>query len=627
MDFLFNYTSSFRGAMKTNITKRILYFLFPIIPALFFLQSCDIFEPDGNLDTEIIRKGSYFYLLDRSSVSLLMLDYQLNELKRWNLLPVTNDSSLQGITFDGTYLWISSAGNADKIFQIDASTDSLVVLNSFSAPPSGQGTIRDLAWVGGRLWTINSGSTTYSTPARLYEVNPLGGNILTTIDIPTPEPRGLTYINGYSNVYGSSLEAGLYFTDTDKDYVYRYRMDRPYFDTVFSTPIPPRGLFTRFPAGLTFDGTKFWILNSSDVSDILYKTSYNGILEESFQLPYSNPGPIVWTDIDVRKGIPPSIVALLPTSGAQGATLEVDVFGGGFKAGLGTVANFGTGIQVNSVTFVLQTQLRVNISIAPDAPLGKRNVKITNPNGQFAQLDSAFEVTQTTTTSYLWLADQAAGQRYLYKIRLTDTAVVKEWQTSDVTSDGAQGVAFDGTNIWLIASLTTRSLFKIDVSGSSLTTLSTVPLSSIVGGTMRGIVWHQGFMWIAVSGNGKIYKVNPSDGAILDSISSPGAEPRGICFANNNLYCNDTSIDSAFVYNFSTNTWTSAFATPTPPGGTTGNRFATGFAYDGQTFWMANSTGDYDQVFNLSMTGAVLRYFNGPRLGTAQLTGIVVTQE
>ena len=55
-----------------------------------------------------------------------MLDYQLRELKRWNLLPVTNDSSLQGITFDGTYLWISSAGSTDKIFQIDASADSLL---------------------------------------------------------------------------------------------------------------------------------------------------------------------------------------------------------------------------------------------------------------------------------------------------------------------------------------------------------------------------------------------------------------------------------------------------------------------------------------------------------------------
>ena len=284
-----------------------------------------------------------------------------------------------------------------------------------------------------------------------------------------PEPRALSYITGYLNVYGSGLEAGLYFTDTDKDYVYRYRMDRPYFDTLFSTPIPPRGLFTRYSARLTFDRTKFWIINSSDVSDILYKTSLFGIVEESFQLPYSDPGPIVWADVDVRKGISPSILALLPVSAKRGATIDVDIFGGGFKPGTGTTADFGTGIQINSVSFVLQTQLRINITIAIDAPLGKRNVKITNPNGQSAKLDSAFEVTQTSsTTPYLWIADQTLGppsQRYLYKIKLTDTTVVQEWKTSDVTADGVQGIAFDGTNFWLCASGTARSLFKIDVSG------------------------------------------------------------------------------------------------------------------------------------------------------------------
>ncbi len=608
--------------MKIKVTKTVIYLL--LIISSF---ACEIFEPDGTNDTIIIPHKSFFYLLERSSVSLLMLDSQLKEVKRWNLMPITNDSSLQGITFDGTYLWISSAGSADKIFQIDASTDSLHVLNSFDAPPAGQGTIRDLTWFGGSLWAINSGSTTYNTQARLYEINPTNGIVLKTIDIPTPEPRALTYLNGYSNVYGSGLEAGLYFTDTDKDYVYYYRLDRPHFDTLFTTPIPPRGLFTRYPAGLTFDGNKFWIVNSSDVSDILYKTSYSGIVEESFQLPYSDPGPIVWANVDVRKGVSPSIVAILPVSGAQGTTIDIDVFGGGFKPGTNTSADFGSGIQINSVSFVLQTQLRVNLTIAADALLGKRTVKIINPDGQTAILDSAFEVTQTTTVPYLWLADQALGQRYLYKIRLTDTTVVKEWQTSDVTADGVQGVAFDGTNFWLSSSGTTRSLFKIDVSGTTLATLSTISLPNIIGGTLRGVVWQQGFMWQAVSGIGKIYKINPSNGAIQDSISSPGVEPRGICFANGILYCNDTSLDSVYAYNFSSGIWTGMFATPTPPGGSTSNRFATGLAFDGQTFWIANSTGDYDQIFNLSTTGSILRMFNGPRLGVAQLTGIVVTTE
>ena len=91
-----------------------------------------------------------------------------------------------------------------------------------------------------------------------------------------------------------------------------------------------------------------------------------------------------------------------------------------------------------------------------------------------------------------------------------------------------------------------------------------------------------------MSTTGKIYQINPSNGALLDTINSPGIEPRGICFVNGILHCNDTSSDSVYAYNFSTETWTSQFATPTPIGGTTTNRFATGFAFDGQTFWIAN---------------------------------------
>lgn len=158
-----------------------------------------------------------------------------------------------------------------------------------------------------------------------------------------------------------------------------------------------------------------------------------------------------------------------------------------------------------------------------------------------------------------------------------------------------------------------------------------MPRSSIAApptaGTLRGIAWNNGTMWLAVSGTGsaKIYNLNPTTGAVLDSINTPGVEPRGIAFVNGQLYCNDTSLDMVYVYSTLNASWTGAFATPTPPGGTTGNRFATGLTWDGTNFWIANSTNNFDHVFRLSATGTILQYFTAPGVGLAQLSGLVYT--
>jgi len=591
------------------------------------IQGCNIFDYDGDEESLLNPRGGYFYMLERSSNALIMMDAQLRELKRWELTSTIEGTSTQGITFDGQFLWISSAGSTDKIFQLDASGDTLVVIKSFDAPPQKRGTVRDISWDGNSLWAINSGSSTYKIPATLYELNPADGSIRSEIVVPSPEPRALSFVKSYTDVYNRGPIQGLYYSDVDKDYIYSYRYDRPFFDTLFSTPTPPRGNFTRFIAGVTHDGANFWLVNSSDVSDILYKISYRGLVLDQFDLPYSQPGPIVWSDVDVRKGLPPVIVAVSPNTGLVGSTFDVEVYGNGFKPGAALSADFGAGITINSVTFILNTQLRVNITISANASPGKRDVVIINPDGVQARLDSAFEITQTLLTPYLWVADQASGQRYLYKIRLTDTTVVQEWATSDLTSDGMQGVAYDGTDIWLCASNVTRTIYKVDVSGASLGIHSSFP-APVVGGTLRGMTYENNFLWLAVSGlsgAGYIFKLDPVSGAVVDTIQTPGAEVRGIVFVSGQLYCNDTTIDSVFIYNNLTKTWTSQFATPTPPGGTTSNRFATGLTHDGQNFWIANSTGDFDQIFNVSSTGAILRYFDAPRKGAAQITGIVYT--
>ncbi len=125
----------------------------------------------------------------------------------------------------------------------------------------------------------------------------------------------------------------------------------------------------------------------------------------------------------------------------------------------------------------------------------------------------------------------------------------------------------------------------------------------------------------------RIYIIDTLTGSVTDSIPTPGTEGRGIVFANGDLYCNDRLIDSVFVYDAGTETWTAVFATPTPPGGTDLNRYATGMTWDGINFWIVNSTGDYDYIFQVTVDGTVLQTYELPDRGTVtQPTGIVFTQ-
>ena len=124
-----------------------------------------------------------------------------------------------------------------------------------------------------------------------------------------------------------------------------------------------------------------------------------------------------------------------------------------------------------------------------------------------------------------------------------------------------------------------------------------------------------------------IYKLNPTTGAVLDSIVAPGTTgARGLVFANGMLYCNDR--DSKLIYSCDplVKLWSSAFAEPAPPAGTTST---TGMFFTGTNFWMANSGGtnaSSDVLLEVSTTGTTIRYFSAPNAGAGQPSGIVYCQ-
>jgi prepilin-type N-terminal cleavage/methylation domain-containing protein len=97
----------------------------------------------------------------------------------------------------------------------------------------------------------------------------------------------------------------------------------------------------------------------------------------------------------------PGVTAANPNSTGRGVSNQnVLITGSNFVNGAGLAASFsGTGITVNSTTWNSATQLTANINVAANAPLGSRDVTVTNPDGGRATATNAFSVVAPTIVS------------------------------------------------------------------------------------------------------------------------------------------------------------------------------------------------------------------------------------
>jgi hypothetical protein len=88
----------------------------------------------------------------------------------------------------------------------------------------------------------------------------------------------------------------------------------------------------------------------------------------------------------------PVISSISPTTGTAGTSLaNFTIYGSNFTA-TSTLSFSGSGIAVSSYSTRTASQMTAGISIASSASAGKRNVIVTNPDGQSATLANAFSV-------------------------------------------------------------------------------------------------------------------------------------------------------------------------------------------------------------------------------------------
>jgi hypothetical protein len=97
----------------------------------------------------------------------------------------------------------------------------------------------------------------------------------------------------------------------------------------------------------------------------------------------------------------PTVTSTSPSSRAQGVVSQnVTVNGTGFVTGAGLAATFsGTGVTVNSTTFVSATQVTANITVASNATVSARDVTVTNPDAGNATCTGCFTVNAAPTVT------------------------------------------------------------------------------------------------------------------------------------------------------------------------------------------------------------------------------------
>jgi hypothetical protein len=97
----------------------------------------------------------------------------------------------------------------------------------------------------------------------------------------------------------------------------------------------------------------------------------------------------------------PTATSTNPSSRAQGTSNQtVAIKGTNFESGTGLAASFsGTGITVNSTSFVSSTEVTANVTIASNASTGARNVTVTNPDTTSATGSGVFTINAAPTVS------------------------------------------------------------------------------------------------------------------------------------------------------------------------------------------------------------------------------------
>ncbi|GAI89875.1 unnamed protein product, partial [marine sediment metagenome] len=104
-----------------------------------------------------------------------------------------------------------------------------------------------------------------------------------------------------------------------------------------------------------------------------------------------------------------------------------------------------------------------------------------------------------------------------------------------------QGLAWDGEYLWNVDSYE-KEIYKIDSSNGDV--LQTIPC---LVDDPTGLAFGNDYLWLADNDDDKIYMINPSNGKIVGSKDSPGTDPQGLAWNGEKLLNADARYDKIYI--------------------------------------------------------------------------------
>jgi hypothetical protein len=181
-----------------------------------------------------------------------------------SILSSVSDSILKpsGMTWDGNFLWmvVESEG---MLYKIDTASGAIVEQFQLPSWYFGDSNGWGIAWDGVNLW-----HSEYFDSARIYKLNPLNGEVISSFKPPSQTILGITWAKGY--LYGMSIQ-GLYSGGL------LYKFEPSTGDVLDSAFID-----VNWPLGLTWDGQYFWCAAFFENRIYQFSTTLTSITENDW---------------------------------------------------------------------------------------------------------------------------------------------------------------------------------------------------------------------------------------------------------------------------------------------------------------------------------------------------------
>ena len=238
---------------------------------------------------------------------------------------------------------------------------------------------------------------------------------------------------------------------------------------------------------------------------------------------------------------------------------------------------------------------------------------------------------------YFYLVDADA---YCIRMIDPDLHVVQSWSTAEISRyDEVRGIAFDGASFWISVATDQDSIYKVAVLNDSLVVLAAFEAPPGGKGVVRDLAWDGSYLWAVNSGSetdsipARLYKIDPTSFQVLGEYELPSPDPRALVYIGSNdnvygygptpgFYYTDTGTDWVYYYDPVKRTGSQYVAAPSPPQGTSYTS-PEGLAWDGQEFWIVNTSSLLDHLFRVDYLGNIKASVELPFRNPGPIAGAV----